>query len=488
MRGLGTRLAMAMSLAIGMPAGEVIAAQWEFTPRIGARTTYSDNVDLDPSGEEESDLITELRPGFGLSADGRRFDANLNYTLQGIVSARGNGEDEVFQQLNGSGELEVLRETFFIEASARQRQSVATLEGGQGDNVVGGNRQDSIGAEVSPYLVNRWGRFAESELRFRHSRTRTELVDNDSDRFGDDVDDTDDTRTNTFSARLDSGSAFQRFTWSLGARDESIEGDDDVDTGDFRSADARVGWQLTRSLQLSATGGYEDDDFETTRDQDELSDTFWDVGATWRPNRRTSLEARFGERFFGETTTFNASWRGRSITLTASRVETISSQRDQILLTEDTIEVPINGQVIEIPVLEGRVVNEFFVDERTTGAITYTGRRLTATLSGFQRDRSFERSDREEEELGASLGVGWQLGASTGLNFRGSYSENTVGGDAADTADREDELYSLSVTVDHRFGENLSTFGTVRHQTRESDDRASEYDENAIIIGLDQRF
>lgn len=484
MRGVGRTLAVAAALSV--PVGEALAVQWEFTPRVGVRQTLTDNVDLAPSGEEDSELITELRPGFSITGTGQRVNANLDYTLQTLFYARDDDRDDAFQRFGGSGEVEAVRDTFFIEGAVRRRQGVASLVGPIGvDNLVGTrNRQEVTSAEVSPYLVNRFGRFAETELRYRHSRTRTEAVSGGA---------TSDSYSNLGSLRIDSGSAFQRFTWGTGGRYERVRGEDELSDGTFRSVDARVGWQLLRTLELSATGGYEDNEFETRRDEDDLSDTFWDVGVLWVPNRRTSIEARYGERFFGNTTVLNASYRARSAVLTASRVETISSERDQVQLVEQTIPVFDDPTCIEpgvdcepiaeIPIFTGRVVNEFFIDTRTTAAITFTGRRSTLTLSGFQRERDFEVSEREEDEVGGGLSATWRLGPRSSVNFVSSYSRNTI-----TVPDREDDLYNAALTFNRRFGESLSTFARVRHQARDSDDPTAEYRENAIIIGLTQSF
>lgn len=44
----------------------------------------------------------------------------------------------------------------------------------------------------------------------------------------------------------------------------------------------------------------------------EFDDIIWDVGVLWRPNRRTSLEARVGERYGGMTYTGSFVWQGRN--------------------------------------------------------------------------------------------------------------------------------------------------------------------------------
>ena len=73
--------------------------------------------------------------------------------------------------------------------------------------------------------------------------------------------------------------------------------------------------RLTRTLRLVADGGVETDLTETTTDGG-LDSEFWHVGFRWQPDSRTSLDVRYGDRFFGESYSVDGRYEGRWLTLT----------------------------------------------------------------------------------------------------------------------------------------------------------------------------
>ena len=59
--------------AIGF-AAPAVAGDLTITPSLEVRQEFSDNVDLDPDGEEQSALISELVPGDGRQKMGAAYD------------------------------------------------------------------------------------------------------------------------------------------------------------------------------------------------------------------------------------------------------------------------------------------------------------------------------------------------------------------------------------------------------------------------------
>jgi hypothetical protein len=59
--------------------------EWIFIPELTVREVYTDNVNLAPSGLEESDYVTEITPGFILRRDARRYKLDVDYALQGLI-------------------------------------------------------------------------------------------------------------------------------------------------------------------------------------------------------------------------------------------------------------------------------------------------------------------------------------------------------------------------------------------------------------------
>lgn len=65
-------------------------------------------------------------------------------------------------------------------------------------------------------------------------------------------------------------------------------------------------------LPVVRNGRYVTDDSSPRALIYDFDDIIWDVGVLWRPNRRTSLEARVGERYGGMSYTGSFVWQGRN--------------------------------------------------------------------------------------------------------------------------------------------------------------------------------
>lgn len=458
-------------------AADAHALRWDVTPRISVGETYSDNIALDPPGEEDWDLVTEIRPGVDISGEGRRTSIDLSYSLQALFHARDGDRDRVYHQFAGASSSELVRRTVFFDASARHRQGVDDLLGPIGaDNITDtGNVRDVTTLSLSPYVLNRVGSFAESTLRYSHDRTWFE--------------DGESTYSNTGTWRLADGPSFDRFSWSLSAMYQEIEAGE-RDTGTFATGSLRLGYALGRHWQVSATGGYEDNDYESARE--DLSDTFWDVGVRWTPSRRTSMEARYGERYFGNTRMFSLSHRRRFTVASVSYSELITTSSQTVLLPIG--EVPIYDPgcpptvagcepVGEVILFTDEEVNEFFLDQRLTGSVTVTGNRQSVTLAGFRSEREFEVREQEETRTGASLSYRYRLGAGTRLQAGAGWSRNEF-----ERVDRDDDLYNASLQLVRDIGRTLQGRVRVRHQRRDSNEPAAEYRENSATVSLTATF
>nr|WP_152639798.1 hypothetical protein [Sphingobium bisphenolivorans] len=66
---------------------------------------------------------------------------------------------------------------------------------------------------------------------------------------------------------------------------------------------------------ISSSGRYVTDESSPRQLIYEFDDIIWDVGVLWRPSRRTSLEARVGERYGGMTYSGSFIWHGRNQSL-----------------------------------------------------------------------------------------------------------------------------------------------------------------------------
>jgi hypothetical protein len=282
----------------------VRAAEVTFVPRASLMGTWTDNVGLDPSGEEESDWITELRPGFSLGAEGSRASAQFDYDLQALWYADRSERNDVYHQARGDGNVVVVPESLFIDGFARYDQRTIDPAGRVdfGNLFDTDNRTDVLVFGASPYHVGRWGNWAESLVRYDYREVRNFNTDETSTN----VQDSD---GQTITAELNSPEGASGFTWGTTGLYTRTEFDDDNDPGqesEFEYAQAAVNLGVPVSLKTRLTGtlGRETDVSEDST-KGGLDTDFWYVGFAWNPDLLQSLEARVGERYFGR------SWGGR---------------------------------------------------------------------------------------------------------------------------------------------------------------------------------
>lgn len=469
----GTCVAAALVTA----STDVMAMNWELTPRIRSSATYTDNVNLAPEGQEKSDTVLELRPGFSLDGEGPRTKVNFSYDLQTLYHTRVN-DTEVNHQISGFLNSELVKRTLFVDASVSRRQEISSLSGpiGVNNTTGGGNRQNVTTASVSPYLVNRLGSFAKSTLRYTHDRVYQEIGH--------------DTYSNAVRWQLTDGPAFGRLTWSTDAQYRKVEGGVN-DTGTFRSGSARLGYELGRHLEVSATGGYEDNDYPTTANGS-LSGSFWDVGVRWSPSHRLDAEIRYGHRYFGNTRMASLSYRARHLLTSITYEESITTSRRRQLVAENRIPVysgcspatdPNCQPAGEIVLYGVESVNEFILQRRGIASMTLLGRRNSLTFAGYRSKDEYQVSDRTTIQTGATANWQWTLGRSNSFSLAGGWSRNEFL-----DQNREDNLYNVSATLNHDLSRRVSSFFTLRHQQRNSTDAQAEYRENAATVGISASF
>ncbi|MDX1402381.1 MAG: hypothetical protein R3245_10695, partial [Kiloniellales bacterium] len=128
---------------------------------------YTDNIDLAPDPETEDAFVTQLTPSFTY----RREAAGSQIAWDGSsdIVYQSDGDDEGFQVIPrtaGFGNFELSDELLFLDVEGSVSQEL--LNSQQADTE--SNRETTIAGTVSPYMVNRLGSYANSELRYRYSQ------------------------------------------------------------------------------------------------------------------------------------------------------------------------------------------------------------------------------------------------------------------------------------------------------------------------------
>jgi len=449
------------------------AGDWTITPRVSARETYSDNINLAPSGQEEDDLVTDLNLGLSLRGEGRRLSMNLDYNLQAIVT--GQDATNINHQLQADGQSELVESLVFVDFSSRIAQRNAVNTGRQATTTVSdtGNLIDTFSYQVSPFVPLRFKSYADAELRYTFDQVLNEGSSVDSSSHQIDV-------------TADSGSRFQRFGWGFDYNRQHVSNQDSAtqDNTRFERVEGTVSYRLTGQFSVFATGGFDNNDFETQGGEDDSGPT-WSVGGTWSPSRRTTLQATYGERFFGEFVTFSLQHRSRrtiwqaSLTEDTTLTRTTQLQRVLIPLTDpfgNPILNPFTGTQIRIPLDFATPTDEVIVSRRFDGSVSFQGRRTTLTLSGFQEERDFRVSSEDDETVvGSSASLSRQLSRQTSVNLFGSWIATDFRAD-----ERDDTRWDVGLSVSRQLGPDLN--GQLRYDRTQNNSGldSDEFTENRV--------
>ena len=461
------------------------AANWELEPQFRLSETWTDNYTLAADGaDEEEEWITEIAPGLRLSGEGRRADLDLVYRMEHLVHARESDRNTTNHLLNADGGIELVRERLFFTADASR--SLESDDGliGTNSNAIAGDQRDTVTTwSAGPRLQYRFDRFARLEAEYRRQH-----VD-----FGSEIDGDSDSDIATLG--LDSGPMFTTWGWAVdySRRDESRARDEDVANDDAFSEDTQLE-QLRGELNLRAgaatqlfvAGGTERNEFETADAGDPVDGDFWEAGFRWNPNRRVSLEAAAGERFFGDTARGSLNIRGSALSLELSYAEDVTTtpqlqfERQQVLLTDDegNLVIGSDGQpvtaVIDVPTVRDDVI----IQESARARLRWEHSHTTATLSFIATDREFQREGTSEDTRQADFDVAWSrltrttVTAGIGVQDR-SFERNQP----------DEEITTVRAGATRELGSNADLDLEFEHVSRER-----TYDVNRITLGLDMRF
>ena len=472
----------------GAPAGEsTILRGLRFTPSITFRETFTDNVDLEPDGEKDPALISEVVPGLDLALRTSR----VSWGLNGGVSLRYTAiNDEGFDteaSLATALTAEIAEDLFFVDAAASVSQELLDSEEGSSGAEANTNNLDTVQTYlVSPYLRNRFGSFMASELRYSFAYGN----------FG--GDEASDTIDNQASLAVDAGPAFTTYLWGVDAFAASQVRDDD-DNVERGAAELNMEIVVANWFSLLAAGGY--NRFDDGDDGSEVDEPLWEAGVRWAPVPRTELIATYGERDGimaprGRLTHF-FSPRTR---LVADYSETLGTSQDLFFDNLRTVTLDEEGRLTErgtgVPFTS--TPTALGIDDRTSET-KRASLRITSELgrNAFDLGASYEdentlSEDDDDDDTGDAdeetfrIDVGWtrRLTPSWTGGISGSFSRSQF---REDENDKNTE-YTAGLTIAYAIVPGADLVGSYTFRLQDSTDPEDEFTENAVSLALVLRF
>lgn len=514
---------MATLFIVPLSARPALAQDWKFTPFVSAAATASDNSNQSAT-DPQSALILSVTPGFNLASEGsRRIKASLGYSLTGIVRVGGNDQsDDINHNLNATGKAELIDDFLFIDGNANVSQQLISLLGSPSDASTNSANRATVGTySLSPYIQKRLGTFAVAQARLTHAGAI----------FQNDVAAT--SMSDTLTASLKSGTRFNDVSWSLDyslrKADNSATSTTQSNTTTFETVSGTLGYALTRKFRVFGTAGRDSNDFVNASAS---NGDYYSAGFGWSPTQRTSLEASAGKRFNGNSyalsmlhRTHNSNWNVRyseDVSDQSQRNYTESSRAfiscldgsfqelfnlnaptptgctrltsrqvlSELLGVANSLGVTLTqDQVLATGLINSSLAQGVFIIKNLTSGVSWAKGKLGTGLSVFDTRRNFILvGNLEDHTRGISGNVNYRLNPHTSVSSTLSLSNNQIPAGLGTAIDRDDNLYSASVSLTHSFDPKLSGVLTLRHQQRDSNDPASSYDENSITASVTKRF
>ena len=473
------------------------ALDWRLTPTLGASATLTDNVNQSAT-DSQSSLILGVTPGFTLRSEGsRRVEAAMRYGLTGVVRTGEDQSNDLFNSLAANGRAELIDDFLFIDGSAAVSQELISLLGSPADATVNSSNRATTGSyAISPYIKKRFGTFANAEARY--SLTGALFRDDAANNIN----------SSSLSASLNSGSQFNKLFWGLDyfLRDATVQGGQDAR---FEHVGAILGRDLSSRVRAFGTLGYDSNDY-TSAPGASTSGSSWSLGMGWAPNRRTNVEASFGDSFFGRTYSFDFNYRTPFSVWTVSYDDGVSDISQQLLNTQPVTvwncggvlflgdgTLPPTGQsnciaqgVAPIGTVPIGLANGVYVSKVWRGSAAWSKGRSSMGLNVFDTRRQYQQlvGLPEDSVRGLTVNYGYRLQPRTSLNAGLGFTNTQSPAGLESIAARDDDFYTANVGVSHEFGSRLSGALIYRHQWRDSNNPSADFTENNISATANMTF
>jgi hypothetical protein len=342
-----------------------------------------------------------------------------------IGSLWDNGEfDDITHDLAANGRWTAVPDLFYVDAAAGYADTV--LDAGRSLNYGGlgifgsDNLAERANASVSPTLRKE---FKNLEFVATYSYGRVWYLDVGkgaettplfSTGFNDDSEDQSaDVSLGTVDdgGKL-SGSVF--YSWDKSTYEQSLP-------YQYERAGFDGAFMLSRTLWIVGDVGKESQLDESTTEGG-LDSDFWSAGFRWSTEGRSSVEARYGERFFGESYSADIVHTARLLEFTASYSESPQVETRQISLGEF-----VPGQLppwIDPGNAIGLISSSPYVSRDARLAVQAKGSRTTLGLNAFGNEREYlNEVFGDEEGTGVAFTATRDLAQNASIDFTVAYSD-----------------------------------------------------------------
>jgi uncharacterized protein (PEP-CTERM system associated) len=489
------------------------AQTWQLVPALSLESTFTNNVNLLPSEQRESDWVNQITPTVKFTEKSAHTKLSGSISLPAILYARTSENNYLAPEANVTGTVEAVEKFFFIDASANVSQQALSPFGPRSSSLANAtqNRYTAQVYSISPYIQGTgpgdthyylrqqslWSDAAGAAVETTSNRIFTSIVDGHVTR---------DPRP--FGWTVEYNRSDNKF------QDSSVAGGSES----TQIARVRALYQADYSVQLSAILGYEDNRFFLTHERGAV----YGAGIVWTPTDRTSLNATAEHRFFGTSYHVAFSHRmplsvwsveaSRDITNYPQQIATLPGGQNVTALLNalysGRVPDPTQRQMLvdqlihdrglpsqlagPVPIFAGQVT----LVESFTGTFGILGARNSVFLTAFRtRNEPVESIEPTLAPLlqqlsnttQTGLNVVWthQLEPNLSLVTNAGLShatENTGEGGSS-------RLYSLNAILSRQLTVLTTGYAGVRYQNSSADRSVGlDYQEFAVFLGFTHTF
>ena len=514
-KGLAAAVGLA-ALSLAQPS----RADWTFAPNASLRETWTDNVMLAAEGQERSQFISELTPGFVLQNQGPRLDFRASYNRHFYKYAdsnlRGpNGQNANSGQQNLQADLKakLISETLFLDSTASITEQGVSAFGPNVGGTPANPFAPGVSSEikiwrVSPYLLHRFGSQANAELRYAHDK-----VSSDRNDFGTSTSD-------QVTLNVASGSAYRQIGWNLYYTRQNLK-DSIAQGSSSQSALATLNYLYSPQLTLTVTGGYDEYDYQSLGGVTKGKN--WSVGGSWRPSGRTSVQLNVGKRYFGDSYFLAANHRTRTSVWSLTYSDAVTTTRSQFQLPSAVNTFALLDQLFQAQIpdaaarrqaVEAYIIaaglppslansinylsNRYMLQKQLQATAAFNSARGTLVLALVNSRRnglslldvdagllggSTNTLNDNTRQTGATATFNWRLSPRTGLNLTG-----TVNRSESLSQDRSDNNRSIRLSLTRQFARKVNGNLEVRRVKGVTAVAGRDYTENAISASVSKQF
>ncbi len=413
-----------------------LQAKWQLSPEISIQQFYSSNIELNSGLDRQSEWVTEVAPSLTVENAHSKNPLLAYYRAQALYYMNDSRSDKIYHQglFKASKQYWGDRLTFSVTGDHAQTVLFPASELTV-DNIRGSNTTNVSRVIVGPSFNHKLGSNFRTDYRYQ---------------FGQIIYHQDVPNAMTHDLDFNLGSTSTNH-WTMNAYGHwDTTRQDAINIAESFDSLVSIGYFLTSRLRPFAAWGY-----ENHQNQPNLSDLDgprWHVGVAYQPLRRLSLSGYIGQRAFGDTFDFSATWQKKYSSLTASYHEEVTNFFRTQLSALPTITVNDLG-LVSIQ-FQPQVRNDVFI--RKVASLNWQSKttKFASSITPYLERREVDTANSREEGAGLNVELSWLKSQKLQMALIGGYAYQQL------VNQQHDKRLQVGIRVEHQLSRKTDiTYG-----------------------------